>query len=489
MSENIHYVNNQWLSGGTETIVSLNPATNQPVWTGLAADKDFVDQAVEAACQALPAWSNLDLEKRIGYLKAYEEALRSIQNEMVETISKENGKPLWEAKTEVQAMLGKIDLTIKAYQDRTNHHVNQSSNTTQALRYKPHGIIGIIGPFNLPGHITHGQIIPALLAGNTVVFKPSELAPLVGQKLIELWEQVGLPAGVLNMVQGGGETGKALCQHSNLNGLFFTGSFKVGVELNKAFASDPGKILALEMGGNNPLVVHQAVDLDAAAYLVMQSAFITSGQRCTCARRLIVPEGKEGDLLIDHVVNWTKKIQVGPYTQDPEPFMGPVVTSQVAQRLLEAQASLQDRGGKSIIEMSPILEHGSFLSPGLIDVTEICDRQDEEIFGPLLQIVRVKNYDTAIEEANNTSYGLSAGLISNNASLYNEFRQRVNAGLVNWNRQITGASGALPFGGIGQSGNHRPCGYFTVDLCCYPVGSIEQDGLSLPEKLTPGMDG
>jgi succinylglutamic semialdehyde dehydrogenase len=351
-------------------------------------------------------------------------------------------------------------------------------------------VLAVLGPFNFPGHIPHGHIVPALLAGNAVVFKPSEFTPLSGRRLAEIWERAGLPAGVFNLVQGGRETGAALAADPGHDGILFTGSYQTGVALRRMWVEEPGKMLALELGGNNPLVVHAASDLDAAATLTILSAFLTAGQRCSCARRLIVPEGAGGDAFIARLLARIDGIRVGlPHDShdSPEPFMGPVIHEAAARSLLAAQDDLLARGGIVLRRMAPQRGITTLLSPGLVDVTAVCNRPDTEWFGPLLQLVRVPDFEAAIAEANRTAYGLAAGLVCDERSLYDAFRRRVRAGVVTWNRQTTGASPRLPFGGIGRSGNHRPSGYFAIDYCGYPVASLERDRVTAP-PAPPGLE-
>ncbi|MFC1835972.1 aldehyde dehydrogenase family protein, partial [Thermodesulfobacteriota bacterium] len=275
---------------------------------------------------------------------------------------------------------------------------------------------------------------------------------------------------------------------TGLDGVFFTGSAETGKAIHRAFAGHPEKILALEMGGNNPLLVFDVADLDAAAYLTILSAYITSGQRCSCARRLIVPNGRDWERFIDRLAAMVRKIRVGVYTDTPEPFMGPVISDEAADELLSVQDGFIADGARTLIRMEPLRGIEALLSPGLIDVTDIQHREDVELFGPLLQLIRVEDFDEALKEANDTAYGLAAGLLSDNADLYDRFRRKIKTGVVNWNRHTTGASSAMPFGGIGLSGNHRPSAYFAADYCAYPVASIETDALEKPEATLPGID-
>jgi succinylglutamic semialdehyde dehydrogenase len=336
--------------------------------------------------------------------------------------------------------------------------------------------------------LPNGHIVPALLAGNTVVFKPSELTPLVAEETLLCWQAAGLPEGVLNVVQGAGEIGSALTQHPGIDGLFFTGSSQTGQKLHAQFGGRLEKILALEMGGNNPLVVWAVEDLKAAAYLTIQSAFITTGQRCTCARRLIVSDDDKGDAFLQLLLEMTRRIRIGGYTEQPEPFMGPLISMTEAQKLLNAQERMK-AVGEVLLEMKLLKEALPFLSPGIIDMTGAAERPDKEYFGPLLQVIRVPDFDQAISEANGTAYGLTSAVFTDHKALYEQFRQKVRAGLVNWNRPTTGAAGTAPFGGIGISGNHHPSAYYAADYCAYPVASMETDRVRLPQTVSPGLEG
>jgi succinylglutamic semialdehyde dehydrogenase len=465
------------------TFTSINPATGETVWIGEAAGPAEVDAAVAAARAAFPAWSRRPQAEREALLRAFAGQLTANREQLAEIISHEVGKPHWEALTEVQSMIGKIDLSIEAHARRCAEFKNPLGRT----RFRPHGVVAVLGPFNFPGHLPNGHIAPALLAGNTVVFKPSEFAPAVAELTARLWAEAGLPAGALHIVPGGRDTGAALAAHRGIDGLFFTGSARAGLALNELFARTPEKILALEMGGNNPLVVHRAADLRAAAALTVQSAYLSAGQRCTCARRLLVPAGDEGELFIAELVKMIAGLRVGAPTDRPEPFMGPVISAEAARRLLAAQKNLLGRGAELLAAMHHLKPHTGLVTPALIDVTAVADREDEELFGPLLQLIRVPDFDAALRECNATAYGLAAGLISDDAALYERFRAEVRAGIVNWNQPLTGASSGAPFGGIGRSGNHRPSAYFAADYCSYPVASIEVPELKLPAPLPPGI--
>lgn len=483
-----HFYDGHWQAGHGKPFSSVNPATGLTIWHGAAASDAEVNAAMQAARKAFPDWAGLDFEARLAIARNFAALLEKNKDKLAELISQETGKVLWDAKTEVAAMIGKIAISEKAYRERTGHiHNTLPDGGSASLRHKPHGVVAVFGPYNFPGHLPNGHIVPALLAGNTVVFKPSEQTPAVAEFTVNLWQEACIPAGVLGLLQGEKETGIALANHPQLDGLFFTGSSPTGALLHKQFAGRPEKILALEMGGNNPLIVWDAADLKAAAYTVVQSAFITSGQRCTCARRLIVPVGTQGDAFLNTLAEMVRNITVGAYDQSPEPFMGPMVSLPESEKLMAAQENFIARGGNSLVPMRRLKDDLPFLSPGMIDVTAVQNREDRELFGPLLQVVRVADFDAALAEANNTAYGLAAGLISDDKTLFEQFAREIRAGVVNWNRQTTGASSAAPFGGVGSSGNHRPSAYYAADYCAFPMASMESERVSLPATPSPGL--
>ncbi len=481
-----HYIEGKWVQGSGAAFASFNPATESIVWEGQEAEKQEIDAAVEASKSAFQVWSNLTFKERAKILEAFRAIVIKKTPELAIAISEETGKPLWESKNEVASMANKVPISIEAYQVRCHDLMKPQRNGISITRHKPHGVMTVFGPFNFPAHLPNGHIVPALLAGNTIVFKPSELTPRVAELTIKCWEKCGLPPGVLNLVQGGQNTGKLLAAHPGIDGLLFTGSRKAGQWLASQFAMHPEKIIALEMGGNNPFVIGSVTDQKAAAYLTIQSAYLTSGQRCTCARRLIVPRGKRGDAFLHELTSMVKTIKIGAYTEQPESFMGPVVSIAAAEALISKQEDLLNAGGQPLLALSQLPQGRAFLSPGLIDMTK-AERVDEEIFGPLLQLVRVKNFEEAIAEANNTEYGLAAGLLSDKIEEYEAFFKGVRAGVINWNTSLTGASSATPFGGIKKSGNNRPSAFYAADYCAYPVASLEASTIAMPLTTTPGI--
>ncbi|MGE8361262.1 succinylglutamate-semialdehyde dehydrogenase [Pseudomonas sp.] len=482
-----HFIAGTWLAGLGETLESLNPVSQQALWEGRAASAEQVDAAVQAARAAFPAWASRSLDERIAVLERFAALLKEKSEALAHCIGEETGKPLWESATEVTSMVNKVAISVQSYRERTGEKSGPLADATAVLRHKPHGVVAVFGPYNFPGHLPNGHIVPALLAGNAVVFKPSELTPKVAEFTVRCWEEAGLPTGVLNLLQGARTTGAALAAHPGIDGLFFTGSSRTGNLLHQQFAGRPDKILALEMGGNNPLLVDQVADIDAAVYTIIQSAFISAGQRCTCARRLLVPQGDWGDALLARLVSVAASIKVGAFDAQPAPFMGAVISLAAAEHLIKAQEHLIAKGAAPLLEMTQPLVGAALLTPGIIDVTDVEDRPDDEFFGPLLQVIRYADFDAAIAEANATAFGLAAGLLSDSKARYEQFWLQSRAGIVNWNKQLTGAASSAPFGGVGASGNHRASAYYAADYCAYPVASLESDSLSLPTTLTPGV--
>ena len=484
---NTHYIAGQWQPGQGESLQSLDPVSQAVLWQGQGATAAQVNAAVAAARGAFSLWAAHSLDGRIAVLERFAACLKSRADEVARAIGEETGKPLWEAATEVNSMVGKVAISIQSYRERTGEKSGTLGDATAVLRHKPHGVVAVFGPYNFPGHLPNGHIVPALLAGNCVLFKPSELTPKVAELTVQCWIEAGLPEGVLNLLQGGRETGVALAGHPAIDGLFFTGSSRTGNLLHAQFAGRPDKILALEMGGNNPLIVDQVADVDAAVYTIVQSAFISAGQRCTCARRLLVPQGEWGDALLARLVQVAGQIKVGRFDAQPAPFMGSVISLQAAAQLMQAQQHLLAGGATALLAMTQPQADAALLTPGILDVTAVNDRPDEEFFGPLLQVIRYDSFESAIAEANATAYGLAAGLLSDSRARFEQFWLHSRAGIVNWNKQLTGAASTAPFGGIGASGNHRASAYYAADYCAYPVAGLESESLALPATLTPGV--
>jgi succinylglutamic semialdehyde dehydrogenase len=478
-------IGGRWRAGQGEAFASIDPATGETVWRAPAASVADVKAAVSAAREAFEPWSDLPREERIAALRRYRAALEARAPAFAEALSRETGKALWETKAELASMMGKVEVSITAYDERTGERENAAAFGRAVLRHRAHGVMAVLGPFNFPGHLPNGHIVPALLAGDTVVFKPSEETPMAGELLAEALDAADLPPGVINLLQGGREVGQALLEQ-HIDGLLFTGSGAAGAHFRRHFADRPDVILALELGGNNPLIAWEGGDPEAIAALVVQSAYITTGQRCSCARRLIVPEGAKGDAIIAAVAALSDRLVAGPWNGETEPFMGPLISARAARQARGAAGHLPGRVIREARAIQDLSE--AFITPGLIDVTGEAT-PDEEIFAPVLTVRRAGDFEEAVRFANATRYGLSAGLISDDEALWTRFRHRIRAGVVNWNRPTTGAAAAMPFGGLGASGNHKPSAYYAADYCAYPVASFEASTVANTLNEIKGLRG
>ena len=453
-------------------IISYEPATGKELWRGAAGN---VDETVDRARRAWPAWATQPLATRIELMRRFANEVRKASDAFAELISRETGKPLWESRTEVEAVIAKVEISITSYAERTGQKkLDSALGGSAAVRHKPHGVMAVLGPYNFPAHLPNGHIVPALIAGNAVIFKPSEKTPAVGEFLLGCFHRAGVPAAAVQLLTGGPQEGKDLVAHRDIDGVLFTGSAQAGIAINKKLATNPGKIVALEMGGNNAILVLDTPKIQDAAVTIIQSAFTTAGQRCTAARRLIV-KASMYDAIMDEVKRLADRIIFGEPFADPAPFMGPVIDNQAADQLTESFLYLLSNGGKAIKHMKRPDDDLPFVSPAIIDTTKLEDRPDVELFGPLLQVIKVDSFDEGIAEANNTRFGLSASLIGGTPQDYNRFWASIRAGIVNWNRPTNGASSKQPFGGVGLSGNHRPAAFYAADYCAYPVASTEMD--------------
>ncbi len=483
----LHLIGGEWTGMDGRSFGSACPVDGTIVWSGSEASEQEVVRAIEAARAAFESWSRLSLDVRMEVIERFSQIAAERKDMLAQIISKETGKALWDARTEAGAVAAKAGVSIKAYHERTGLKETDLGAMTLLVAHRPHGVMAVLGPFNFPAHLPNGHIVPALIAGNTVVFKPSEQAPATAEFMMHMWVEAGLPAGVINMVQGARTPAEHLVEHDGVDGVLFTGGVGAGLAIHRALAGKPHKMLALELGGNNPLVAWDAADAKAVARIAVKSAFLSAGQRCTCARRLIIPDGTAGEKYLIAIRSLIDELVVDLPDADEQPFYGALISDRAADEVLRVQTAMLASGGVAIRKAERTSHGKAFLRPGLIDVTDIPDRADEEVFGPLLQVIRVGDFNAAIREANNTRFGLSAGLISDKEALFETFARDVRAGVLNWNRQTTGASGMAPFGGPGLSGNLRPAGYYAADYCAWPMASLTAEGQAADAELLPGM--
>jgi succinylglutamic semialdehyde dehydrogenase len=449
-----------------------------------------IDDAVGAARIAFDFWRKKKPAERAIYLKAYQEALKKRHDEYSEAIAREVGKPLWESKTEIAAMIGKVDITLQDAMKFVGDYElsNVMENTLGACRYRPLGVMAVIGPFNFPGHLPNGHIVPALMTGNTVVFKPSEKTPLSGQIMAECFAEAGLPPGVFNVIQGEKEVGRRLCVHEKVDGVLFTGSYEVGTRIKQDTLTQHWKLLALEMGGKNPAIVWDDADFDVAIHETLVGAFLTAGQRCSATSRIIV-HTKILDQFINAFHDRAKAFSIGHPLDNP--FMGPLVEAGAVDRYMKF-LGIASREGCEIVMRGKALDvgvQGNYVTPSIcwvknaqLENSRKSVYQQNEMFAPNVAILGVSSIEEAIAQANCTQYGLVASVFTRNRGIYDQCLDDLQMGLVNWNKSTVGASSRLPFGGLKKSGNHFPTAVSAALYCTTPVASLE---VAEPKAVAP----
>ena len=464
------YIDGKWTEGNGRSFSSICPINNKVIWNGNYASNSQVLRAINSAYDAFPNWNERGLDSRLKIIKKFYSLLKINKDKIKDLIRLETGKEDSDSLSEVNASIAKYQNSLNAFHLRTGKSSSPLGNNIQITDHKPHGILNVIGPFNFPFHLPNGHITPALIAGNVVIFKPSEHTPLVSELMVKLWVEAGIPNGVITLLHGSKDEVRRLAKHPKTNGLLFTGGYVAGMSLSKLMASYPHKILALELGGNNPLVVWNTRKLKKASNLIFESAFISSGQRCTCARRLVLQNSKSSRKIIELIKNKSKSLSYRESSK--EYFYGPLISKAAVKNFIDFQDLLIKAGGKVILKGKHVKSKGNYVTPSIIDMTGVTKVIDKEIFGPMIQIKFVASFSEAIYQANNTSFGLSAGLISDKQSFFDSFVNEVSAGIINFNTTTTGASGSAPFGGSGMSGNLRPAGFYAADYCAWPVASV-----------------
>jgi len=464
-----------------EAVVVRDPADpDAVVWTGTPVP-DHVDRAVASARRAFPAWARTPFDERAALLRRYAEATRRHLERIARRITLEMGKTLEEARLEAKLLADKVAVTLDAVTLRRveGYEVALSPTRTGTCRFRPHGVMAVLGPFNFPAHLPNGHFVPALLVGNAVVFKPSDRTPGVASILAECLAEAGLPPGVFSVVQGGAETARRLAGHDDIDGILFTGSVPVGRAILEANLARPGRIVALEMGGSNAAAIMPSADLRQAVIECARAAFATTGQRCTCTRRILVHRAV-AERFIPAFCRVASTLLVGPgLCRDPV-FMGPLVSEAAADATLAEQARLAASGAKVLVPAVRLDRSGHFVTPSVVEVDRFRRAEDRETFGPLVRIAIVDGLDEAIAQADASDFGLAAALFTKDDAEWEAFASSVRAGCINRNTGTAGASGKLPFGGLGSSGNHRPAGAFAVDSCAWPLASLVERSDAAP---------
>lgn len=474
---------------------SISPINGEILWTGEKTSNAAISRAFSDSAVAADRWRQQPVDVRIAIADRYAEILQQRKSEIASLITNETGKLPGDAAAEVSASIAKVKWSIEAMGTRRSETVLASSDRPgsdpiRRIRYSPLGVTLILGPFNFPLHLPGGQIIPALLAGNSVVFKPSEQSTAVGAWLIDAWSSAGLPNDVLQMIVGGVDVAKTAIDRPEVAAVFLTGSRKAGQSIHRQLAGRPEVLLALELGGNNPIVVDAEADPISVANHVSYSAFVSSGQRCTCARRVILVEGAGSKEQLSALIEKTRSLKVGMPQDDTNPHLGPLVSIDAAAAIVKTFNQLVEMGCQPIVPPSMNPDHPSLVSPSIVDATGLSADQittlgTMEWFGPLLVMVKASHLENAFQIASKTPYGLSASLLGGTEADFQRFVDQVGAGVINWNGPTTGAAGNLPFGGRGHSGNHRPAGFFAIDSCNEPISSIEKSALAKTDFWSP----
>ncbi len=468
-----------------------SPADLKDLVISLRGQNDHVEMACLAAREAYAPWTHTPTADRYRLLNKLKELLTAKADELAEVISRETGKPLWDSKTEVAGMMGKFDVTM-------NHSMklvaeekveNALPGIDGFIRYKSRGVMAVIGPFNFPGHLPMGHIIPALACGNTVIFKPSEKTPAVGQFIAELFHKAEFPKGVFNLVQGMGEAGKKLVSSEYVDGILFTGSYDVGLKIKQETLTHHWKILALEMGGKNATIVWDDADLEKAVYETLVGSYLGTGQRCSCTSRIILHK-KIKDAFLDNFYRAAKKLSVGHWKSNS--FMGPLISADAVEKYLRFQEIANREGAESMMRGKALsLDHeGYYVTPSIHLVNKFDEKsvyQKSEIFGPNVAIYEVDDFKEAIHINNASGYGLVMALFSKDRKLYEQALIDARVGLINWNRSTNRASSKLPFGGMGKSGNDRPSAHFAVQYCTVPYACLEDFTAFDSKALLPGL--
>jgi len=480
------YINGRFVPIEGNDLVSTDPADpDRIIWQG-SPQPAHVDDAISAARAALDDWSSRTVEQRAEFLRRWQEVVGENVELIAGVITDDMGKTLAESRAEATLLATKVDITLGEFSMRRVHEYRVEVTPSRAgyCRFKPYGVMAVLGPFNFPAHLPNGHFVPALLMGNTVVFKPSKRTPAVGQLLAELMDEAGLPPGVFNVVHGGRGVAPHLVSHDDIDGVLLTGSWDVGRRIMEANLDRPGRIMALEMGGNNPAVVMDDCTLKQAVVECVRAGFATTGQRCTCTRRIIVQRGV-ADRFIPAFCKAASNLLIGPGRSKAPIFMGPVVAEDSVQDVLTFQQRLADAGGRVLLEATRIDRPGHFISPAVIEVDGYSLDRDDEVFGPLVQITIVDDIDQAITQANTSRYGLAASIFTDDDGAWEKFFRNVRAGCLNRNTGTAGASSALPFGGLGHSGNLRPAAAFSVDYCAHAVANMVEEGpdVAVPEGM------
>lgn len=441
---------------------------------------DHIEEAIVSAQKGYDMWRKLSAEERIGYLKKYQEVVRARKDDIAMALALEVGKPLWEAKTEAAALDSKVSVTIADSYDRIRQETIKDvmPKIDGHVVYKPLGPCFVIGPFNFPCHLANGQILSALLAGNSVIFKPSEKTIYSAQLMVECFHDAGFPAGVVNFINGTGTTAGQITGDKRIKGVFFTGSRGVGQRILDNTYRDISKLVALELGGKNSTILHHDTNIPHALPELLRACFLTTGQRCTSTSMILVHRKIEQEF-ISQFKAVTERIRVGhPTKSSPEAFMGPLIDEAAEKMYFDFCNIGKAEGAEELVapRKLDVGYEGYYVSPSVhyLAKPNVSGKFiQEEIFGPNCFFIPYDDIEDAIRIANSTEYGLAASVFTRDPSIYKLCLRDIESGLLNLNRSTVGATARLPFGGVKNSGNHKPAAVSMVDHCVHAVASLE----------------
>lgn len=476
------YFNNEFfldLDKADETIEKTCPADlDSKLWIAPVKFEN-VEKVLTSAHSGFQVWKKYSYTQRADFIKKYHEALLKRKDEIAIAIALETGKPIWDAKGEVSGVLNKVSITLDESLKRieTKNFSEISPQTDGRWFYRPIGPCLIIGPFNFPCHLAGGQMLASLIAGNSIVFKPSEKTIYSAQLLIECFHEAQFPKGVINFINGGGEIATRLVKDKRIKGIFFTGSKEVGQKILSQTHQDLSKLVALELGGKNTSIIHQDANLDHALIELIQACFLTSGQRCTSTSVIAIHRNIYHEFT-DRFHQLAKRIIIDhPIEHKDVPFMGPLIDDRAQNNYLNFIGMAKREGAEEIMRGKTLTKNhkGYYVSPSINLFEKINHKSiflQSEIFGPAVSIIPYDNIEHASEIANMNEFGLASSVFTHDPSIMEYCLNSIEAGLININRSTVGASSKLPFGGIKSSGNYRPAAVTMIDACAYPVASL-----------------
>ncbi len=458
MTQYRNYINGKWSeSNSTKSVENINPANTDDVLGSFTqATREEARSAVESASNSFRDWRSTAAPTRGRIVARAARLMEDHKEEIAQLLTREEGKTISESRGELQRSINVAEFCAGEAR-RLNGETIQSElplNFAYTIR-QPLGVVACVTPWNFPVAIPVWKIAPALVAGNTVVFKPASLTPATAVRIVEIFEEAGIPKGVLNLILGSGsEAGDEIIKHAAVRAVSFTGSNDIGIRLYEQ-VSQRGAKIQCEMGGKNPVVILEDADLELAVESTAQGAFGSSGQRCTATSRAVVVNAV-ADEFVERLVDRAKKLKLGDGSV-PETDIGPSVDSSQFKTVLKYIDIGREDGAHLAyggeIAHGPGLDKGYFVQPTVFDnVTTDMRIAREEIFGPVLSVLRVKDFDEAMQVANDSDYGLSSSIFTNDASRIFRFVDEIETGMTHINSPTTGGEAHIPFGGIKATG-------------------------------------